>query len=410
MTAAVPRWVHAVLAVVLAASANAWRPAGRVALGRSGRTAVMRPAAGLLVGTETSDLAAPLQSPCSSVGMPRVHRFDKDDGSEQWMMWFQGRDDDIEPNVVKLSTGRIYHATSSDGLSWTLSEGTGPRHCAFDVNEDEWWGFDTAHIGLGDIMITSSSVVRTAGGVFVMYYFGGDYSTRAASDFTGASAGSTEGVELTGMELRIGVALSQDGINWSRLEGEHANGAALDIGKDGDFDSTMAGWPQVVALGEGDFRMFYSAMDPNQNGKSTLGMARSKDGFKWRKVGPISLPASTNAEFDGKGVSRRTVIQLPGDENLTMFFEAVGSTGRHSIGLATSADGGMTWTPSPHNPVFEPAEADAWDGKAVGSPEITLMSDDSLRMYYVGTAADGTCRIGCAAASITDLASWTRVE
>ena len=38
-------------------------------------------------------------------------------------MWFQGRDEEIEDEVVSLSTGRIYKASSPDGLKWTLEEG-----------------------------------------------------------------------------------------------------------------------------------------------------------------------------------------------------------------------------------------------------------------------------------------------
>ena len=65
------------------------------------------------------------------------------------VMWFQGRDDGIDKEVVSLSTGRIYKATSEDGLEWTLESGPGACESSLDVNEEEWWSFDTAHLGLG---------------------------------------------------------------------------------------------------------------------------------------------------------------------------------------------------------------------------------------------------------------------
>ena len=74
-------------------------------------------------------------------------------------MWFQGRDEEIEDEVVSLSTGRIYKASSPDGLKWTLEAGPGTRQASLDVNEEEWWGFDTAHVGLGDVLLNYSDKV-----------------------------------------------------------------------------------------------------------------------------------------------------------------------------------------------------------------------------------------------------------
>ena len=67
-------------------------------------------------------------------------------------MWFHARDEAIKADGC-LSSGRIYRANSQDGLSWTLEEGLGQRGSSLDVNEDEWWGFDTAHLGLGDVRL-----------------------------------------------------------------------------------------------------------------------------------------------------------------------------------------------------------------------------------------------------------------
>jgi hypothetical protein len=51
----------------------------------------------------------------------------------------QGRDSGIEEDVVSLSTGRIYVATSKDGLVWEQEEGIGTHGSSFDLNTEEWW-------------------------------------------------------------------------------------------------------------------------------------------------------------------------------------------------------------------------------------------------------------------------------
>lgn len=44
-----------------------------------------------------------------------------------------------------------------------------------DKNTEQWWCFDTAHVGLGDVNLGASSKVATESSVYFMYYFGGDY-------------------------------------------------------------------------------------------------------------------------------------------------------------------------------------------------------------------------------------------
>ena len=53
-----------------------------------------------------------------NVGMPRVIAPLND--NEQWLMWYHLRDEALAPDVLSLSTGRIVHATSPDGLMWKL--------------------------------------------------------------------------------------------------------------------------------------------------------------------------------------------------------------------------------------------------------------------------------------------------
>ena len=44
---------------------------------------------------------------------------------------------------------------------------------------------------------------------------------------------------------RAGLAMSQDGRNWARIEAEHHTGAVLDAGEPGAWDAVFVGAPQV---------------------------------------------------------------------------------------------------------------------------------------------------------------------
>lgn len=54
-----------------------------------------------------------------------------------------------------------------------------------------------------------------------------------------------EGGELEGLRLRPGLAMSQDGRNWARIEAEHHTGALFDVGEEGEWDEMFIGGPQV---------------------------------------------------------------------------------------------------------------------------------------------------------------------
>ena len=54
-----------------------------------------------------------------------------------------------------------------------------------------------------------------------------------------------DGVEQEGLRLRPGLAMSQDGRNWARIESEHHTGALFDVGEAGEWDELFIGAPQV---------------------------------------------------------------------------------------------------------------------------------------------------------------------
>eukprot|EP00965_Chrysotila_dentata_P198554 6178866-Pleurochrysis_carterae.AAC.2 len=74
-----------------------------------------------------------------------------------------------------------------------------------------------------------------------MFYFGGDGNEVSLSE----SAPPT-----VGANMRIGLALSNDGVHWGRVEGEHSSGAVLEPQQ----GQTFIGWPQARCRGRDGLR------------------------------------------------------------------------------------------------------------------------------------------------------------
>jgi predicted GH43/DUF377 family glycosyl hydrolase len=270
-------------------------------------------------------------------------------------------------------------------------------------------------VGVGDVQVMSSQSQRTGGvSMYWCYYFGGDNTRRGDGD---------DGPK--GSNMAIGLAMSSDGRHWGRVEGEHPNGAILQSCEESETDSQFVGWPQVLMRAAEDYLLYYHTIDP-ATGRFLVGVARGKDGVKFTKVGPV-LQAGPPGSFDAGGASARHVIELDeaegqeakargkkGGTKYLMFYEAIDEAGRHSIGLAESADG-LSWKRSGDRPVFEPsADSQAWDAGAVGRPNVVQLDDGRYRLYYYGQSGKGAGReqersgIGMAECHGSDWWSWER--
>eukprot|EP00751_Fragilariopsis_kerguelensis_P036530 CAMPEP_0170954814 /NCGR_PEP_ID=MMETSP0735-20130129/32777_1 /TAXON_ID=186038 /ORGANISM="Fragilariopsis kerguelensis, Strain L26-C5" /LENGTH=523 /DNA_ID=CAMNT_0011366505 /DNA_START=66 /DNA_END=1637 /DNA_ORIENTATION=- len=381
------------------------------------------------------------------IGSPIVHRYKSESafdlqetGSDvNYVMWYQGRSiaqDREENQLPPLSTGRIGRATSMNGLAFQKdvkgAEGEDIKGVSLGLNNESWWGFDTAHVGLGSVLLPMTTpAVMTEGGIFLMYYFGGNFEETAITNYmsnvvTDDSTSSTsfEDYKLKGMNMRIGVAVSQDGKTWGRVEGDDPTGACMvpydkndpdtnrnnekdDDGKT-DLDLTeelYCAWPEVVVkiISESDtkqtgeqsgFFMYYSTMTKDTKEKC-VAVAVSSDGFRWLKRG-LCLGPSPNSLDDG-GVARCNVVRNASYDKNTqtwydepgyiMYYEGVSTQDqKHRILSATSSDG-RSWTKTNDNgPVLDIGDNDeeTWDCDGVGSPHILRMDDGSQRMYYVG--------------------------
>lgn len=152
-------------------------------------------------------------------------------------MWYHARDQSLnspDNSLPLLSTGRIGRATSRNGLIWERDEvgsiDADKRGVSLGLNTDSWWGFDTAHIGLGQVLMPMESPsIRSQGGVYVMYYMGGSYEeTKIVAYLDDDKKDRVSGdATIKGMKMKIGAAISQDGTTWGRVEGSDPSGACM---------------------------------------------------------------------------------------------------------------------------------------------------------------------------------------
>lgn len=87
-----------------------------------------------------------------------------------------------------------------------------------DKNTEQWWCFDTAHVGLGDVNLGASSKVATESSVYFMYYFGGDYEETDVQAEFGLSNVRDRRREITWFDITavvcVGVAGSALSVDW----------------------------------------------------------------------------------------------------------------------------------------------------------------------------------------------------
>ena len=287
------------------------------------------------------------------VGSPVVKRYVSDE-SERWFLWYHGRGDGAAGECVGL-------ATSANGIHWK-------REALVVGRSDDWWAFDTGGLRPGEVVTMSSAKVNSPAAFYWMYYAG--Y------------------VDAPPTRWLPGLAISQDGRHWARIEGEHHTGALIDAEEPGDGDSTSLAAPRVVFHAAGDLRMYYHSFDA-QKQEFAIGVARSKDGINWVKLGKV-LGSGPAGEFDEGGVTCGRAV-MTGGGGYVMAYEGVAADGRRSIGMAESPDGLRDWRRRGGAPVLEASGEGGWDDGGVGSPCLVQMDGkDGWRLYYAGVGREGT--------------------
>lgn len=237
--------------------------------------------------------------------------------------------------------------------------------------------FDSQHVGLGDIVQAGSSTqsrFNTESNVYLMYTYGGNNEVLTMSEGT---------KKVIGGKMEIGVAVSMDGVHWSKVEGPSAYSSILESGRNpDDYDAMFVGWPSVLEV-NGLYRMYFHTYNALLK-KYIIAIATSKDGLRWTKEGPVFDGSNAEGAFDNKGASRRHILRTT-KGLYHMYYEGISKEGIHSIGLALSKDG-RVWERYCDKPVLEAAESPhCWDAGGVGSPHLVYLPESKRwRMYYVG--------------------------
>ncbi|KAF3784583.1 hypothetical protein EJ110_NYTH24138 [Nymphaea thermarum] len=344
------------------------------------------------------------------IGSPIVRRYLSDD-EERWHMWYHGRAENLSDSVGLT--------VSSNGIHW--ERGPASAKTAQDVGQvmrcsNDWWAFDTQSIRPSDVLIMSSSKIRASSGVYWLYYTGFSSETVEVSgyprlpiqnpdrNYVEALGYDTKGVVYKSLP---GLAISQDGRHWARIEGEHHSGALFDVGDEGEWDSSFIAAPQVVGHSGDDLRMYYHSFDL-RSGVFCVGVARSRDGIRWVKLGKI-MGGGPPGSFDELGVTARHVVRNTRGGGYVMVYEGIARDGRRRIGVAESADGLKQWKRR-DEPVLQPSvEDNGWDNHGVGNPCLVQMDGaEEWRLYYRGTGKSGRTGIGMATSGGNGISSFRR--
>lgn len=255
-----------------------------------------------------------------------------------YKMWYQGRD--------AANSGRILHATSPDGLTWTKINNTILAASDFSgVNGRIPLGTS----GKGDDLHVGYPTVINSNGTYFMWYSGHDGSNwyiflaistdgltwykqnnsiESPSDSTGtdgriplgtSGSGDEGGVlrptvikdgntykmwysGIDGTNWRIFYATSPDGLTWTKYDNsvpaasniKGINGQ-IPLGGAGTTDSSHAYEPAVIKDGN-TYKMWYNM----HNGNVRVGYATSNDGLTWKKQNNDIPVASDTTGTDGR--------------------------------------------------------------------------------------------------------------
>ncbi|KAL3141801.1 hypothetical protein ABBQ32_004475 [Trebouxia sp. C0010 RCD-2024] len=324
--------------------------------------------------------------------MPVVFRV----SARDYRMWAYGRELNFSSQYANSSFGRSGYFTSLDGLHWNPVPGDGVLGSVLDPRRGTDY-FDGGALGFTD--------VKYANGTFYAWY-------QAQPD-----AALTNATDLS--KLRAGVAVSHDGIHWSRCNGSaQAQGALLDVtpGIDNlifgphifDFSSASvmsdtaeaklppanASLPvpecsQLTPI-EGNFTMLYHSLAVTPKLQLQQLTAKSTDLLHFNKTGPLDgiSPSKDNSSFDSVGAADGRIVKIPG--GYLYFYEATDVNFSYAIGLARSANGvhfvkDTSCTGVPGGPVLTPStNASAFDASATGTPFPLLQPNGEIWLYYVG--------------------------
>ncbi len=224
-----------------------------------------------------------------------------------------------------------------------------------------------------------------------------------------------------GQRTRIGVAESEDLINWQNRR------LLIDVGPAGSWDSGAIGPGYIYQEKNGTFVMTYLGFPVvgHEQGAGKIGIAYSKDLLYWEKTtsNPILAPHQ-EAAWEAGGLYASTVLKH--GEQYYLFYNAKnrgdppltsyeGSTivwpeWREQIGLATGPDL-LHLKRHPNNPVLRVGPPGSSDQRSVADPWIMWL-EGQWHMFHFGSCRDDRFSVPFAyedrLAVSDDLVNWAK--
>jgi len=261
-------------------------------------------ASGLNKATSSDGINWTSQGNASGLSTPKHALVEKIDSAYRIWYW----------PALSYSINDIRTATSNDGLAWT---GDAPitqvGSSVIDNSSSSNW--NRGSYGPADVIYNaggSASIVAPVdeasvwANKFVMYYDG-----------------------TTGGDESLGLAVSNDGVNW---QGYNGGVAPILAGTDvaGDWDQGYVSRATVTKEGDDAYHMWYSAGVGNMN--QGIGYASSTDGINWAR--DASNPIFYYTDGEAWRADRSYTPMVIGDE---MWFTGKSDAGVYAIGYATGA-------------------------------------------------------------------------
>ncbi len=194
-----------------------------------------------------------------------------------------------------------------------------------------------------------------------------------------------------GMVSDIGYAFSDDGVVWEK----YSDNPVLEHGVIPDFSRELMS-PSVMkdntAPDSERYKMWFAG-SASGSGAIKIGYTTSSDGITWNTPIVVFEP---NADYDEVSFNDPCVVKT--DDNYHMFYDYYNTDSKYLLGYATS-ENGINWFRSSSNPVLELGGIDDWDNKGLASPFV-IFDGLTWEMWYYGT--DGTSKsIGYATSGIS---------
>jgi predicted GH43/DUF377 family glycosyl hydrolase len=292
-------------------------------------------------------------------------------------MWYMGSTDYGFNGIIHIG-----YAWSLEGITWHQYS----ENPVFSPGKDDW---DYPHI--------VQPIVFADGDTLRMWYGGGN-----------VLLGNARQREV----MRIGYAVSVDGINWNRLSDpviKPPNPPAWD--QDGVL-------PGGVIKENGIFKMWFGGGVgpygyPPASSKWSIGYATSSDCIHWDlQPDPVVLHGDNSTDFDETSAFAASVIRT--NEGYYMWYSGHSHTAvvngkpQGKIGYANSSDG-INWTKYYANPIVSPTSVSQQWTTGYYTPSV-LFDGEQFHMWFAGwQEGGGMIAIGYAT-SVSDKINGTGIE